>query len=88
LTVPGEAVLRDLQGATVVFLYRPEERRAYSKRVEVGSIYGDEVEISSGLMADDLVVIAGQHRIRDGTLVEAEVREGKQAAGQASPTGR
>src|SRR3712207_8065977 len=37
LTVPGEAVVRDAEGATLVFVYFPDERRVYSRRVTVGS---------------------------------------------------
>ena len=46
LTVPGEAVVRDAEGATQVFVYFPAERRVYSRRVTVGSPIDREVEIT------------------------------------------
>ena len=71
LTVPGSAIVHDPQGASLVFVYYPEQKRVFSKRVEVGHVVGQEVEIQSGLHADDLVVVGGQQSLRDGVLAEA-----------------
>jgi membrane fusion protein (multidrug efflux system) len=71
ITVPGEAVVRDADGATLVFVYFPKERRVYGRRVTVGALIGREVEITSGLQPSDLVVVGGQQRLRDGVLVSA-----------------
>jgi RND family efflux transporter MFP subunit len=76
LTLPGEAVMRDPQGATLVYLYFPERRRVYARRVQAGGVEGREVEIRSGLNGGELVVVAGQQLVREGALVEA-VEEGK-----------
>ncbi len=70
-TLPGEAVVRDPQGATLVYVYFPKERRVYARRVEVGTVYGREVEIRGGLAGDEQVVTGGQNRVREGALVEA-----------------
>lgn len=71
LSVPGEAVIRTPQGSTLVYVYHPEEGRVYGRRVQVGSLYGREVEITTGLDGGELVVVGGQHRVRDGARVEA-----------------
>ena len=71
MTLPGESVLHDPQGATVVFVYFPEQKRVYSKRVETGTVYGREIQIKSGLAGDESVVVAGQERLRDGVAVAA-----------------
>ncbi len=68
MTVPVEAIIRDDQGATMVFVYFPEQQRVYSKRVKVGVFRGTEVEIKEGLSGDESVVIAGQDHLRDGML--------------------
>jgi RND family efflux transporter MFP subunit len=70
-TLPGEAVVRDQQGATVVFVYYPDQRRVYSKRVDVGTVHGKEIEIKSGLSGNESIVLAGQERLRDGVIVSA-----------------
>lgn len=71
MTLPGESVVHDPQGATVVFVYFPEQKRVYSKRVETGTVYGREIQIKSGLAGDESIVLAGQDRLRDGIAVTA-----------------
>jgi membrane fusion protein (multidrug efflux system) len=70
LTVPGEAVARDADGATLVYVYYPNERRAYSKRVTVGSVYDREVEVTSGLAEAERIVVGGAQQLRDGSAVQ------------------
>jgi RND family efflux transporter MFP subunit len=79
LTVPGEAVVRDAEGATLVFVYAPSERRVYGRRVTVGAPIDREVEIRDGLAPGDLVVVAGQQRLRDGARVAATMERAQPA---------
>ncbi len=72
-TVPAEAVWRDPQGATHVYVYSPQSRRVHARRVKTGRGAGVEVEIVEGLEGDELVVVGGQHKLKDGMRAEAEV---------------
>jgi multidrug efflux pump subunit AcrA (membrane-fusion protein) len=76
LTVPGEAIMHDSQGAPNVFVYFPDRQRVYTRRVDVGSALGDEVEIRSGLRGDEQVVVSGQQKLREGSPVD--ITGGKQ----------
>jgi RND family efflux transporter MFP subunit len=67
MTLPGNAILRDPQGVTQVYVYSPSAQRVYARRVDVGEIFGNEVEIRSGLAANDQVVIVGQQNVREGS---------------------
>ncbi len=69
MTVPGEAIVRDDQGATMVFVYFPEQQRVYSRRVKTGAFRGTEVEIKEGLSGNEAIIIAGQDHLRDGMSV-------------------
>ncbi len=69
MTLPGEAIVRDNQGATMVFVYFPEQQRVYSKRVKTGAFSGAEVQIKEGLSGDEAIVIAGQDHLLDGMSV-------------------
>lgn len=71
MTLPGDAVLRDQQGATQVFVYYPDQRRVYAKRVEIGAVVHKDTEIRSGLDGNELIVLAGQAKLRNGLLVSA-----------------
>jgi len=70
LTLPGEAIVPDPQGAPNVFVYSPDRKRVYARRVEIGSPVGAEVEIRSGLRGGEQIVVAGQQKLREGRLVE------------------
>lgn len=67
ITVPGDAVVRDARGVTHVYVYDPEQRRVYARRVDVGAPLLNEVEILSGLAGDEQVVVAGQQNVREGS---------------------
>ena len=69
LTIPAEAIVRDPQGATEVFVYLPDRKRVYARRIEVGLPIGDELEIRSGVKGDEQIVVAGQQKLREGSPV-------------------
>jgi membrane fusion protein (multidrug efflux system) len=71
VTLPGDAVVRDPQGATQVYVYYPDQKRVYTKRVEVGSVINKDIEIKSGLSGKELIVLGGQTRLRNGSAVSA-----------------
>jgi len=73
LTVPAEAVVRDADGVMHIYVYDAKDKRVYARRVEVGAAYGQEVEIRRGLTGADVVVVGGQHRVREGSAVAARV---------------
>ncbi len=70
LTVPGEAVVRDADQLTYVFVADAQRRRAFRRRVAVGSVLDQGVEITSGLRAGEQVVVGGQQRLRDGAAIQ------------------
>jgi len=70
LTIPGEAIVPDPEGAPNVYVYFPDRKRVYARRVELGIPIGSEVEIRSGLRGGEQIVVAGQQKVREGSLVE------------------
>ena len=72
ITLPGSAIVRDARGVSQVFVVTPGQNRAYGRRVEVGSMIGNEVEIRSGLTGNEQVVVNGQNYVREGSLVQIE----------------
>jgi RND family efflux transporter MFP subunit len=70
ITVPGGAVIRDAHGVTQVYVLEPARLRVYARRVDVGAPLNNEVEIRSGLMGNEQVVVAGQQNVREGSLVK------------------
>ena len=64
ITVPGSAIVRDERGVTQVFVLAPGQNRVYGRRVEVGAMIENEVEIRSGLNGNEQVVVDGAHNVR------------------------
>jgi multidrug efflux pump subunit AcrA (membrane-fusion protein) len=72
LTLPGQSLVRDPQGAPQVFVYFPYEKRVYAKRVTAGEVMDRDVQIIDGVKDTDLVVVAGQQLVREGSIVSAK----------------
>jgi multidrug efflux pump subunit AcrA (membrane-fusion protein) len=70
VTIPGEAIVHDPQGSTLVYVYYPDQKQVHARRVETGPVRNRGVEIKSGLSGEELIVIAGQHKVREGSSVE------------------
>lgn len=82
LHAPIEAIIRDPQGATMVYVYYPEKKRVYAKRVEIGTPLERDMEIRGGLKGDEWIVLAGQGKLREGCEVSAG-----ETTGQSDATG-
>ncbi len=80
LTVPVDAIVRDAQGATIVYVYYPDQKRVYAKRVEIGAPCERNLEVRSGLTGTEPIVLAGQTRLRDGAAVSAAEETGRPEA--------
>jgi multidrug efflux pump subunit AcrA (membrane-fusion protein) len=70
ITIPGEAIVHDPQGSMLVYVYFPDGKRVHARRVETGTVRNRDIEILAGLSSEDLIVIAGQHNVREGSRVE------------------
>jgi RND family efflux transporter MFP subunit len=72
ITVPGSAIVRDERGVSQVYVLAPGQNRVYGRRVEVGSMIGNEVAIQTGLNGNEQVVVEGQQNVREGSMVKIE----------------
>lgn len=65
--VPSAAVRRD--GSDRTFVWKVDQGRVRRVAVETGGQVGDQVRITSGLAADDVVVVSDDKNLRDGSAV-------------------
>ena len=72
LTLPGTSIIRDPQGATQVYVYFPNEKRVYARRVVSAGITGQDIQIVDGIKDSDRIVVAGQQLVREGSIVSAK----------------
>jgi RND family efflux transporter MFP subunit len=72
MMVPAAAVLHDggVNGTTIVYVVDRDAARVHAHRVTTGAARGDSLEITSGIAPNDQVVVAGQHRLREGATIQ------------------
>ena len=68
LVIPGDAVVRDADNITYVFLVAGDSK-AILKRITVGGLSDNGIIVTSGLHEGDKLVVSGQNNIRDGQVV-------------------
>ncbi|QEM68513.1 MdtA/MuxA family multidrug efflux RND transporter periplasmic adaptor subunit [Geobacter sp. FeAm09] len=83
VVVPASAIQRGSQG-TFVYLVKADKTVAM-RPVVIGVTQGDDIAITSGLDAGEMVVVDGAERLRDGSKVE--LREAGHQRGQSGPKG-
>lgn len=69
LAVPGEAVLRDLDNSAYVFVVDEKKSQAFKRKVSLGQMTGNHIEITSGIHPGEIIVVGGQHKLNDGSSV-------------------
>jgi len=85
ISVPLGAVVRDADGVTLLYVLDGRAHRAEARRVELGEARDDVIELTRGVRPGELVIVAGQQRVRDGSrvIVASPVREADGRTGGA-----
>jgi membrane fusion protein (multidrug efflux system) len=72
--IPHVCLLQDQCGSQAkVFVV--QDNRAEIREIEIGIKEGEMIEVLAGLEKDDVVVIAGQDRLKNGQIVAAQERK-------------
>ena len=69
MAVPSEAVLRDLDNSAYVFVVDEKKMQAFQRKVSLGQITDNSIEIISGLNVNEIIVVGGQHKLNDGSSI-------------------
>ncbi|MFY0255496.1 efflux RND transporter periplasmic adaptor subunit [Chitinophaga sp. 30R24] len=69
LTVPTEAVLKNLNNQNIVYVADLDKKRAYVRKVSIGQFTDNYIEILSGLNPGEIIVTAGQNKLTDGAPI-------------------
>lgn len=68
ITVPTQAIVRDADDITYVFVTNGNNK-AIRKRITASGLRGNEVVITEGLQSGDHVVVSGQTKLKDGAAI-------------------
>ena len=72
LSIPRESLVGNLKEAKV---YTIDGETAVLKNIEVGSVFGNRIQIKSGLNDGDIVVVSGQINLEDGKKITLATNE-------------
>lgn len=72
LVLPVESVLHDLDNQSYVFVVDPTQNKAFKRKVSVGRLLSNQIEITSGISEKDIVVTGGQQKLNDGSLISRQ----------------
>lgn len=68
ITIPAQAVIRDADDVTYVFV-ATKENKVTRKRITPGGFSGSDIIIKEGIAAGEQVVTAGQTKLKDGSSI-------------------
>lgn len=69
IAIPTQAVLRDLDNSSFIFVVDEKKSQAFKRRVSLGQIAGNNIEITSGIGDHEMIVVGGQHKLSDGSAI-------------------
>ncbi|MDY6853734.1 MAG: efflux RND transporter periplasmic adaptor subunit [Thermodesulfobacteriota bacterium] len=78
VVVPGDA-LNKLPGTGSYFVYVIEDGKAMLRNIQTGISQRNNVEVTDGLEVGEKIVVRGQNRLKHGTDVIIEPKEGNEA---------
>ncbi len=70
ICIPANAVLRDVNNASYVYLVDNGKQKAFKRTISLGNIRDNNIEVMSGLRPDDMIVVSGQHKLSNGALIK------------------
>ena len=78
----SSAAIQRTSNSAFVYVVKPDSKVAVAN-IKVGVTEGDDSEITEGLQAGDVAVVAGADRLQEGTVVQAQIQgeSGGQPAG-------
>ena len=69
INVPGNSLVIGDDKVPHIFVYNPNTGRALKTRVSIGSVQGDNIQITDGLKGNETIITQGHHQVRDGAEV-------------------
>lgn len=69
MAVPGEAVLRDADNTSYVFVADQTRKQAFKRKISLGRMTGSSIEVTSGITPNEWVIVGGQHKLNDGSAI-------------------
>jgi RND family efflux transporter MFP subunit len=69
ILLPAECIQQDLANQSFVFVVDKAQNKVFKRRVSLGNMIDNKIEVVSGLSDEEVVVTSGQKRLSDGSLI-------------------
>jgi len=69
IAISGDAVLHESDNSSYVYIVDVSQNMAFKRIVTVGKVTGNNIEIISGINENELVVVGGQFKLKNGSIV-------------------
>lgn len=72
IQLPTECIISDLGNQSIVYVVDKAGQKAFKRKVSLGKMIANKIEILSGLALGETVITSGQTKLSDGVLVSIE----------------
>lgn len=69
ILLPAECIQQDLSNQSYVFVLDKTQDKVFKRRISLGDMFDNKIEIISGLIDGEVVVTSGQKRLSDGSSI-------------------
>jgi len=69
ITIPTEAVMHDIDDQAYVYIVDTNKDKAFKRKVELGQLVNNKVEITTGLSEGEIIVTGGQQKLTEGSSI-------------------
>ncbi|SKC52097.1 efflux RND transporter periplasmic adaptor subunit [Ohtaekwangia koreensis] len=66
ILVPVELIVRDTDNQSYIYVSDRDKRKAFKRKVSLGKMLENKIQVISGLSAGEIIVTAGQSKLSDG----------------------
>ncbi len=75
ITLQGDVILHDVNNTSYVYIVDESKKQSFKRKVTIGRVAGNNIEITSGINENELVVIGGQNKLKDGSAVSLSINQ-------------
>lgn len=72
IQLPPESIISDPGNQTSVYVVDPSSQKAFKRKVSLGRMFANKIEIISGLSVGEQVITSGQTKVSDGSVITIE----------------
>ena len=70
ILLPLQSVLKDENGKTYVYVVDNSSKTSKRRYIQISGLINNEIGVTSGLTANDIIVTDGQHKLSDNTPIQ------------------